>query len=125
MASRYFSGNAAEFYMTARTYLKSRIELWKLSLLEKVSLAGTFFLSSVFMIVISAFCLLFLSIGFAYWYGYKTGDTATGFLIIAGLFVVFGILFIIGSKFLVKRQVSRKLTSIVYDEKQPEEMKEI
>jgi integral membrane sensor domain MASE1 len=125
MADRSLSGNAADLFLTARTYLKSRIELWKLSLLEKVALAGTFFLSSVLMIVISTLCLLFLSIGFAYWFGQKTGDPATGFLIIAGFFVIIGIFFILGRKFFVNRPVSRKLGSIIYDEKQPEEMKEI
>ncbi len=121
MANQSFSTNVAEIYAIARSYLTTRIELWKLSLLEKTALAGAFIVSSVIIVMIVAFCLLFVSLAFAFWYGQKTGNMATGFLITAGFYVIAGLIFIISRKHLITRPVIRSLSSIIYEDDKPEE----
>jgi hypothetical protein len=114
MAGKSFTGNVAELITIARSYLNSRVELWKLSLLEKVSLAGAYFLSAVIVVLIGAFFLLFISLAFAFWYGQTTGNIATGFLITAGFYVVLGIIFLIGRDYLITRPLIRAISSIIF-----------
>lgn len=123
MAHKSFSGNIAEIFLTFRAYTKSKISYWKLSLLEKASLAGTFFLSSIISVVIGAISLLFLSFAFAYWFGQETGNPAAGFLIVAGFYIIMAIILIVGWKSLVSRPVTKGFASIVYkdDEDEPVE----
>ena len=124
MANQSFTGNMAEMIKIARSYVNTRIELWKLSLLEKTSLAGAFFLSSVVIVLIIAFCLLFVSLAFAYWYGQQTGDLAMGFLITAGFYVIVGLIFILNRKNIITGPIIRSLTSILYKDDEPQEPEE-
>lgn len=121
MADKTFHGNVTEIISVARSYVNAKIELWKLSLLEKASLAGAFFLGSVIFVLIIAFCLLFVSLAFAIWYGQKTGDFALGFLITAGFYVVVGIIFLLAKNFLITGPVIKGLSSIIYKDDEPEE----
>jgi hypothetical protein len=124
MANQSFTGNMAEMIKIARSYVNTRIELWKLSLLEKTSLAGAFFLSSVVIVLIIAFCLLFISLAFAYWYGQQTGDLAMGFLITAGFYVIVGLIFILNRKNIITGPIIRGLASILYKDDEPQEPEE-
>ncbi len=122
MANSSFTENANEIIKIARSYVITRIELWKLSLLEKTSLAGAFFLSSVIIVLIVAFCLLFISLSFAFWYGQRTGDLSIGFLILAGFYLILGLIFIISRKHLITGPVVKSLSDILYsDDDEPEE----
>ena len=123
MANSSFSENVNEIIKIARSYVNTRIELWKLSLLEKTSLAGAFFLSSVIIVLIVAFILLFISLAFAFWYGQRTGDLSIGFLILAGFYLILGLIFIISRKHLVTGPVVKSLSDILYKDDEPEEPK--
>jgi hypothetical protein len=125
MAENSFSGNVEEMIKMARSYLNSRIELWKLTLLEKVSLAGAYFLGSLIIVLIIGFCLLFVSLAFAYWYGQTTGDLAMGFLITAGIYVVLGIIIYFGRKNLISGPIIRALAAIIYKDDDPEDPEEL
>lgn len=114
MANKPFLENIHEIIAIVRSYINTRIELWKLSLLEKTALAGAFFLSSVIIVLIVAFCLLFFSLAFSFWYGQMTGDIATGFLIVAGFYLIVGIVFIVSRKYLITGPVIKSISSIIY-----------
>ena len=122
MANQSFSDSIHEVIAIMRSYVNTRIELWKLSLLEKTSLAGAFFLSSVIIVLIVAFCLLFFSLAFAFWYGQQTGDIATGFLLVAGFYLIVGIIFIVSRKYLITGPVIKSISSIMYKDEEPEEI---
>jgi hypothetical protein len=125
MAGQSFTSNVAEIITIARSYVNSRIELWKLSLLEKASLAGAYFLSSVIIVLIGAFFLLFVSLAFAFWYGQITGDIAAGFLITAGFYVVIGIIFLLARHLLITRPLIKAISSIIYKNDDKDDMDEI
>ncbi len=116
MSDKSFKVNVAEIISIARSYVNARIELWKLSLLEKTSLAGAHFLSTVIVVLIVAFCLLFISLAFAFWYGQQTGDMVAGFLITAGFYVVIGLVFLLSRTFFVTGPVIKALSRIMYKE---------
>jgi len=113
MSDKSLSKNVAEIFDIIRGYLTARIDLWKLTLLERISLIGSFFISSVILILIAAFGLLFFSFAFAFWYGNNYGDLAAGFLIITIVYVVIGILFYLLRKALIVRPVIRSLSAII------------
>jgi hypothetical protein len=121
MANQSFSENVNEIIKIARSYLNARIELWKLSLLEKVSLAGSFLIVSIIVVFIIAFCLLFISLAFAYWYEQMTGDLAAGFLILAGFYLLLGLILIIGRKTFILGPIIRSLSAILYENDESEE----
>ncbi len=121
MADKSFQKNVAEILLVAKAYVNARIELWKLSLLEKSSLAGAFFLSTVVIVLITAFCMLFLSLAFAYWYGQRTGDLAAGFFITAGFYVVVGLIFLLTRRHTITGPVIKNLASIIYKDEEPAE----
>ena len=121
MAEKSFQGNVTEIISIARSYVNARLELWKLTLLEKTSLVGSFFLSSVIFVLIIAFCMLFVSLAFAHWYGQQTGDLAMGFLITAGFYVVVGLVFMIARHQFITGPVVRNLSSIICKDDEPDE----
>ncbi|MFO7923837.1 MAG: LPXTG cell wall anchor domain-containing protein [Bacteroidales bacterium] len=124
MTNKSLHQNFTEIISIARSYVNARIELWKLSLLEKTSLAGAFFLSSVIIVLIVAFCLLFISLAFSFWYGQKTGDITSGFLITAGFYVLLGIIFVVSRKYLLTGPVIRTLSSILFKDDLIEEQED-
>jgi hypothetical protein len=121
MAKKSFTENAGDIFVLAKSYVKTRFELWKLSLLEKASKAGAFFLVSFILVIIIAFCLVFISLAFAFWYGQMTDDLATGFLILAGFYLVLGIILILARKTLILAPIIRALSSIMYDDDETDE----
>lgn len=120
MAQKSFSEKIAEIIIAFRDYTKAKINYWKLSLLEKASLAGTFFLSSIISVVIGAICLLFLSFAFAYWFGKETGNPAVGFLIVAGFYILMAVVLIVGWKSLVSRPLTKGFSSIILKDDEPD-----
>ncbi len=124
MSKPSFSKSVDEIITISRSYINTRIELWKLTLLEKASLAGSFFISSIILVLIGAFCLLFISLAFAFWYGQRTGDTAVGFLILTGFYLLLGIIFVLGRKKMVIGPIIRSMSEILYKEDENEEEEE-
>lgn len=116
MSDKSLSKNVSEIFDIIRGYLNARVDLWKLTLLERISLIGSFFISSVILILIAAFGLLFFSFAFAFWYGNNYGDLAAGFLIITIVYVVLGIIFYLLRKSLIVRPVIRSLSAIIFAE---------
>ena len=121
MANKSFSENAGEIFVIAKSYVKTRFQLWKLSLLEKASMTGAFFLVSLIVVLIIAFCLLFISLAFAFWYGQMTDDLATGFLILAVFYLVLGLILVLGRRTFITGPVIKALSAIMYEDDEPEE----
>jgi hypothetical protein len=116
MVKQSFTENAGDIFVLAKSYVKTRLELWKLSLLEKVSKAGAFFLVSFIMVIIVAFCLVFISLAFAFWYGQMTDDLATGFLILAGIYFILGVVLILARRSIILAPIIRALSSILFED---------
>jgi hypothetical protein len=75
----------------ATEYGKTSYELVKLKVLDKTSdVVSTFIPHSVVFILIASF-MLFLNLGLAFWLGEILGKTFYGFFVIAGFYVITGI----------------------------------
>ena len=88
MEKKALSENFAEITAAVSSYINTRFDLLKLTLLQKITRAGTFMLTFVSVLVSVFSILIFLMFSFSFWYGEKTGSLSQGFLISAGFFLL-------------------------------------
>lgn len=78
--------------ISATEYSKTTIELVKLKALDKTSdVVSSVVSHSVVLIILSSF-MLFLNLGIAFWLGEILGKIFYGFLIIAGFYLITGVI---------------------------------
>ena len=123
MARRNLTRNLGELIDILKIYLTRRVDLIKLNVLEKISLVGSYFLTSVFLLVIAAFCLLFVSFAFVFWYANNFGSLSTGFLIVAVVYIIFGVIIFVFRRTLITKPIVRILSDIIFSDNPKEEVK--
>ena len=84
--------NIDQLYQKAEKYSKTSFEILKLKTVDKTTDIISSLLVSLIMILFIALFTLFLNIGIAIWLGKILENTALGFLIISGLYLVIGLL---------------------------------
>lgn len=77
---------------TATDYGKTSYELVKLKAVDKITEVISSLVPLLIVILFIASCLLFLSIGLGFWLGDVTGKTYLGFLIVAGIYILLGVI---------------------------------
>ncbi|WP_462281228.1 hypothetical protein [Salinivirga cyanobacteriivorans] len=100
------------------SYIEARIDLAKATLLEKISKAGTFFLTSFTLIMVVAAFLLLLAFAFSYWYAEAVGKIYTGFLIAAGSYMLIGLLAYLFRRKLFTDNIIKTIGKIVFSDKE-------
>lgn len=86
---------------SAKSYVETRIDLLKLKAIDKSSSFISLLLSMIIVILIAFICMLLLSVGIALWIGACLGKTYYGFFIVAGLYLITGlVLFVFRNKWL-------------------------
>jgi hypothetical protein len=73
-------------------YLETKIDLLKLKAVSKSSDITSSFVSRLVIICVFAFVFFILNIGIALWLGNLTGKLYYGFFILAGFYLIVGIL---------------------------------
>ncbi len=111
----------AETRQKAEEYVKERIMLFKMELLEKVSKVAAGILSVMFLALIVFFIVFFLSIMAGWYFAYLTGSEVYGFGIVAGIYIVLLIIFLIVRKRLIEVKVVNSLIDILFDKTEIEE----
>jgi cytochrome c biogenesis protein CcdA len=93
----------AELKQVVTVYLEAKIQLYKIGTYEKVAKVTAVLFSSLFIIMIGFFFLLFLGITAGLFFGSLLNNNALGFLIITGIyFILFVIVFVFRKKILEK-----------------------
>lgn len=99
-----------------KKYVNLRFEYLSLVFIEKSSKI----FSSVFMLIIFLqllfFALLFLSLAFAAWYNSVTGSLYTGYLILAGFFLLIGFIIYVSRKRFFVNPMIKGFTETLYEE---------
>lgn len=80
------------FYKT-RDYVNTRIDLLKLKSIKRASAIYSSTLTFLFLGGILFLVILFLSVGFALYLGHLLGETYYGFFIVAGIYIIAGLVF--------------------------------
>ncbi len=116
MARNDIAENFSEINALIKKYINARVDLLKLSLLQKITKAGTYLLTFV-SIIVSAFAItIFLMFSFSFWYGENVGSIATGFLIAAGIYLVLLFMLYLLRKVIFKRNLIRIFAKIIFSE---------
>lgn len=114
--SKEFTKNLGALNGSVKNYVQTKIDLVKLTFLEK----STRFISSYFsMQIVILFAMLiigFVAAAFAVWYGETYHNYYEGLLLASGLLVLVGILFLILRKRIVTRFVLRNFSDIMYED---------
>lgn len=119
MAKNYISENFSEINSLFKNYINARIDLLRLSLLQKIATSGTYLLTFI-SIIISAFAIsIFLMFSFSFWYGENVGSFSEGFLISAGIYIVLLFLIYFLRKVIFKKNLIKIFAKIIFfdDEK--------
>ena len=114
--SKNLTDNIGELGGSAKSYVQAKIDLAKLTLLEKV----TRFTSHLFsMIVIMLFSMLIFGFGaaaFAIWYGQTYNNYFEGVLIAGGCLIFMALIFILLRHKIVTNPVLKNFSDILFDE---------
>lgn len=79
------------FVEHAKDYAELRLELMKLEASAKVSNVVSGIASAVVIGLLALFVLLFASVGVAWWIGQANDNPSLGFFIVAGFYLVLGV----------------------------------
>lgn len=95
-------------------YLFLRIDLVKLTAIEKITKVTVLIISSVVTIVLSGLFLFFASAAFVVWYGQHYGDYLMGLFIISGFIILLNVLFYIFRGQLISSSIIKALSRIFF-----------
>ena len=82
-------------FETASDYLETRVDLLKLKAVSKSSDMLSSIVSKLVILIIFIFGFFILNIGLSIWIGTAMGEVWYGFIIIAGFYILLGLLLII------------------------------
>ncbi len=116
MEKNALSENVAEITAAMKKYINARIDLLKLTILQKITKAGTFMLTFVSVLVSVFAILIFLLFAFSFWYGERTGSLSTGFLISSGIFAVLLIILLLLRKVIFSNTIVRIFAHILFSD---------
>jgi len=112
-----------EFNGVFKKYVKARIDLLKLSILEKTSGFLSFLFSLLFVVLIAGLVLAFGAAAFAVWYGQTYNNYVDGLLISGGVLLVVAVVFLFIGKKLILSAVVRNLSEILFELEEEENKK--
>jgi hypothetical protein len=97
-----------------KQYIKTRIDLLKLSAIENLSQAAGWAALGILLFFFGLFGLIFLSISLAFAIGSLLGSYALGFLIVAALFIISGVIIFVMRKKLLLNPIINGIIKAVY-----------
>jgi len=96
----------------AELYGKTSYELSKLKSLESATIIASALLSRLGIVVMLSLSGLFLNIGISLWLGEVLGKSYYGFLIVAGFYLIAGIVFY----FFLNKWIKKPLSNLIITE---------
>lgn len=111
----------SKFLHVLQKLVKTRIDLLKLTLIEKSSGFASFIFSSLFAVLIAALTVGFGAAAFAVWYGEKYNDYVTGLIISALVLLVIAVIFFFVGRKLLTSVVIKNLAEILFEEEEEDE----
>ena len=116
MESQRLSDNVIEISENIKAYIRLKTDLLNLTLTEKLSLIISALLISVILFLVFLFISMFISIAFIFWFRDHVGPLYAGALIVAGVYLIIGIIvFLKRSRLFIDPLVS-KITKILLED---------
>lgn len=104
-----------DLFSKGRDYLNTRIDLFRLKAIHKVSEVLPATVMILILLGLSMMILLFLSVGLALYLGHVLGAMHYGFFIVGGIYIITGLVFFLFRKSLLKTPLSNWLIRNLMD----------
>lgn len=92
-----------------KDYVKINYELIKLQATERTSVIGSVLISTIIIVTIGLLFVFVLSLGISFYLSALIGDTFSGFLIVAGFYLLVGLILFFGRKNLIDTPLRDKI----------------
>jgi hypothetical protein len=122
MESPKISESIADLTDQVRNYVRLRIDLFKLTLTEKLATLTTTLLISIIFFIVFLFFTLFLSLAFIFWFKEYAGEAYIGALIVAGFYILVGIIVYLLRDRLFLNRVVAQISKILIEEEEENEV---
>jgi hypothetical protein len=121
MEHKKISESITDLTEEARRYVELKIDLFKLDLTEKLATLTTTLLLSIIFFIVFLFFTLFLSLAFILWFKEYAGAAYVGALIVAGFYILVGLIaFLFRDKLFLNRVVA-EISKILIEEGEEDE----
>jgi hypothetical protein len=114
--SKELTRNLGELNGSVKNYVQTKIDLVKLTFLEKTTSFIAFYFNLQIVIMFAILIIGFIAGAFVVWYGDVYRSYFEGLLIAGGLLLLLTLIFIILRKVIVTRLILRNFSEIVYKE---------
>lgn len=114
-------GKIEEITDDLKKYINTNYEIIKLTATERASVVGSGLLSSLFIGLIGCMFLFVLSLGAGYYLSVLLGDTYSGFILLAGFYLLVWIILIFGKKKLLEKPFRDKIIEKLLEIHKPPE----
>lgn len=105
-----------ELNHSAKQYLQTKVDLIKISLLEKTTKMTSFLLTSFVLAMVLIWITVFIAAAFAAWYGKTYNNYYEGILIAAGGLFILAIIFILFRKQIITPPLLRNYSEILFED---------
>ncbi|MGZ3901630.1 MAG: phage holin family protein [Bacteroidia bacterium] len=103
------SGKIEELTESVKTYVATNIELVKLEATERLALVGAGMISGLLLGVIAVLLIFFASLWTGFYLSHSFGDTYTGFGLVAGFYLLIGVILLSGGKKSLEKNMRNKI----------------
>ena len=100
--------NVEELFYKLKDYADTRMDLFKLKAISKVSGILSSIISAVVLVLILFMVLICITVGLSLLIGSALGHIWLGFLIMAGIFIIIGLIMFMSRSKLLKTPISNK-----------------
>jgi hypothetical protein len=118
MENKSLSENLSILNDSVKKYLNARLELAKIKMMAKATRIGTYFFSTMVVLITLAFFFLFLAFAFSFWYAENFGNIYEGFLLSGGGFVVLGLIILLLRNQIFSNSIVRNIADILMSDEE-------
>lgn len=105
-----------DFNQNLKEYLATRYELTVLKTSQKVSIIASFAMFGSLLVILGVLFLLFICLAGGFWLSTLVGSYELGFLILSGIFLLFGIILYTVRKKYILTPLRNRLIKEMFDE---------
>jgi hypothetical protein len=116
--SKELTKNIGELNGSVKSYMQAKIDLVKLTLLERLSRFTAYLFNVVIIIMFSILILGFAATAFALWYGKTFNNYLEGVLIAGGCLIIAALIFWLFRKKIVTNSVISNFSEILFEEQE-------
>jgi hypothetical protein len=111
------NGKIEQLTENLKDYVTTNYELIKLQAIERSTVVVAGLLSQLLVGLVVVFIVLFISLWACIYLSVRLGDSYTGFAIVAGFYLLIGLILLLVRKKLVERSIRNKIIRKVFSKK--------